>query len=303
MSLHKKKMFLHNPEGFCMFIKTALPEFLSVNSIISLFRVDMKTKGNMGEAHDFYEFLYVRRGTHRGEVDGKVYTLSEGQLLLYAPMSYHSLKEKSSAEGDIISFDSASSYLSLLVNKVITLSSKQKNMLSAIMEVGETCFEGFSRGNGSFGMKLRQDVDMYELHNLKNQLELFLIDLYSQEKKATGKTTAANYDNYKSEIFETAVHFMQSNIDRRITIEAICENCLVSPYLLKEVFRAKQNMPPIEYFIHLKIEKAKSMIKNSSMNFTQIAEVLGFSTVHYFSRIFKNKVGVSPKEYAKKAVK
>ncbi len=282
-----------------MFKKTALPEFLSVNSIVTIFRVDMKTREKRGEAHDFYELLYIRKGTHKGEVDGTVFTLSEGQLLLYAPMSYHVLAEKSSAEGDIVSFDSSSHSLDLLVNKVITLSAKQKIMLSGIMETGERCFEEFVRGAGNAGMKLRRDVDIFELHNLKNQLEMFLIDLYSAENKAKSKASPSNYDNYKSEMFENAVFYMQSNLDRQITLEEICENCYVSPYLLKEVFKLKLNMSPMAYFINLKIEKAKMLIKNSSMNFTQIAEVLGFSTVHYFSRIFKNKVGLSPKEYAK----
>ena len=47
------------------------------------------------------------------------------------------------------------------------------------------------------------------------------------------------------------------------------------------------------------MEEAKRLIEEADMNITQISEQLGFADVHYFSRIFKNRVGVSPKQYEK----
>ena len=283
-----------------MFQKTVLQEFLSVNSVVTIFKVDMKSREKQGEAHDFYEFLYITNGTHNVRVDKNVFTLSEGQMILYLPMSYHILEEKSSAQGYIVSFDSDSKNLETLANKVITLSARQKNMLFTIMETGEKCFEEYMVSEGNCGMRFKKDADIFELHNLKSQLELFLIDIYSVEKSKRENLCPSNYQNYRSEIFEKAVLYMKNNINRKLTITEISEHCLVSPYQIKDIFREKQKMSPIAYFISLKIEKAKKLIDNSSMNYTQISEVLGFSTVHYFSRIFKNKVGLSPKEYAKK---
>ena len=45
------------------------------------------------------------------------------------------------------------------------------------------------------------------------------------------------------------------------------------------------------------LEKAKELIRENDKNFTQISEELGFSTVHYFSRLFKKKTGMTPTEY------
>jgi YesN/AraC family two-component response regulator len=55
----------------------------------------------------------------------------------------------------------------------------------------------------------------------------------------------------------------------------------------------------MEYFYRLKIEEAKRLIRNGTNNFTQIADKLGYSTIHYFSRQFKKIVGMSPSEYSK----
>ena len=53
----------------------------------------------------------------------------------------------------------------------------------------------------------------------------------------------------------------------------------------------------IEYYSALKISEAKSMIRSGQMNFTQISEYLGYSSIHYFSRQFKRSTGMTPSEY------
>ena len=92
---------------------------------------------------------------------------------------------------------------------------------------------------------------------------------------------------------------MKSNIEKTLTLEQICRDCAISLSQLKRVCQKQCGMSPMSYFISLKIDTAKSMICDTSLNFTQISEKLGFTTVHYFSKLFKNKVGVSPSEYAK----
>ena len=54
----------------------------------------------------------------------------------------------------------------------------------------------------------------------------------------------------------------------------------------------------IEYFTLLKINGAKEMIRTGHLNFTQISEQLGYSSIHYFSRQFKKSTGMTPSEYA-----
>ena len=48
----------------------------------------------------------------------------------------------------------------------------------------------------------------------------------------------------------------------------------------------------------MKIDMAKQLIRTEQMNFTQISEKLGYSSIHYFSRQFKKLTGMTPSEYA-----
>lgn len=55
----------------------------------------------------------------------------------------------------------------------------------------------------------------------------------------------------------------------------------------------------MEYFRKLKIDKAKTMIREEEYNITQIANILGYNSIHYFSKQFKGITDMSPTEYAR----
>ena len=58
-------------------------------------------------------------------------------------------------------------------------------------------------------------------------------------------------------------------------------------------------MTPLQYRDKLVVDKAKVMLKLEEITISEIAEILGFADVAYFSRFFKKHVGVSPSEFAK----
>jgi AraC-like DNA-binding protein len=55
-------------------------------------------------------------------------------------------------------------------------------------------------------------------------------------------------------------------------------------------------MTPYQYFIHIKIQKAKSLLTQKDASVKEVAYKLGFDDQFYFSRLFKNKTGFSPSE-------
>ena len=55
----------------------------------------------------------------------------------------------------------------------------------------------------------------------------------------------------------------------------------------------------MDYFIDIKIMEAKRLIRLGELNFTQIAEKLGYTSIHHFSRSFKGKTRMSPGAYEK----
>ena len=66
-----------------------------------------------------------------------------------------------------------------------------------------------------------------------------------------------------------------------------------------EKFRKETNKTVIEYFNELKVGLAMDMIRNSGNSFTEISEELGFSTLNYFSKLFKAKTGMTLTDFSR----
>ena len=54
----------------------------------------------------------------------------------------------------------------------------------------------------------------------------------------------------------------------------------------------------MEYYNRVKLEKVKQMIREGSNNFTQISDVLNYSSLQQFSKVFKRYIGMTPSEYS-----
>jgi AraC-like DNA-binding protein len=68
------------------------------------------------------------------------------------------------------------------------------------------------------------------------------------------------------------------------------------------MFKKYTGVPPVQYHLDLKILRAKEMLLYTDKSVKEISYDLGFQSIYYFSRIFKNKLGVSPSEIRKTIV-
>lgn len=100
-------------------------------------------------------------------------------------------------------------------------------------------------------------------------------------------------------IVNRVTHYMNENIDRRLTIDEIASFAGYNPSYLYRQFVRQTSMAPIDYFTHLKINKATVYLLKTSMTIAQIAAKLGFSSADHFSRTFKRIVGISASEFRK----
>ena len=285
------------------YVRTSLTSFLSVRAIVSVLHIVLHNRICGGEAHDFPELLYVNSGTHTLKVDGIPYTMEPGQLIFYAPHAFHEGDLPSSAALNIISFEAELPELFPFYNKVITLTGKQQMTFSQIISEGLDVFQNVPAESGLLGMVPRTDIEDFALQRLKNQLELVLIDLYKTTEPKQPRTVAVNQENLRAEQITLAKEYLSAHLSENLSLVQIAEACSMSVPKLKLLFKEQCGCGPISYFISMKINAAKKMICDTSLSFTQIAEQLGFQSVHYFSKLFKEKTGMTPSEYAKSLYK
>ena len=105
--------------------------------------------------------------------------------------------------------------------------------------------------------------------------------------------------NYYEKIVAKAKYLMESNIYNAINLPGISEQLGISTSRLNEIFKTYTSMTPYQYYIQIKINKAESLLEQEDISVKEAAFRMGFEDQYYFSRLFKNKTGVSPSDWKK----
>jgi AraC-like DNA-binding protein/quercetin dioxygenase-like cupin family protein len=98
---------------------------------------------------------------------------------------------------------------------------------------------------------------------------------------------------------ERSILFMKSNLAEKLTLSGIAKEVKLSASHFSLLFRKKTGYSPMEYFIHLRIQKACQLLDSTTYRVSEISEMAGYDDQYYFSRIFKKVMGVSPVNYRK----
>ena len=104
--------------------------------------------------------------------------------------------------------------------------------------------------------------------------------------------------SFESSACRRITRYLEDHICESLSLEAICHDNLIGRSQLQKIFREEYGCGVIDFFSHMKINFARQLIRENDMNFTQISEFLGYSSIHYFSRQFKKLCGMTPTEYA-----
>jgi len=98
-------------------------------------------------------------------------------------------------------------------------------------------------------------------------------------------------------VLKPAIKNIESNPFNLCSIEELAKMCGLSSGGFRRIFKQYTGKSPKEYILDIKISTAKRLLEESNMSVSRIAEILNFDTTAYFSRFFKKKTQISPKEY------
>ena len=98
---------------------------------------------------------------------------------------------------------------------------------------------------------------------------------------------------------EPAVAFIHTNLCRNISIREICAHTHLSTSALYRQFRKHFGCTVSSYINSRRIEKAVEFLERTQFTIDSISEQLGFSDATYFTRIFKQEMGIPPTQYRK----
>ena len=113
------------------------------------------------------------------------------------------------------------------------------------------------------------------------------------------RPTTHMQQTYENELLNDILLYIDNNIYEKISVSTLCEHFCISTSMLHSLFRKNMNNTAKNYINELKLSKSKELIRNSTHTLSEISEMLGFSSIHYFSKKFKSYFNISPTEYSK----
>lgn len=94
-----------------------------------------------------------------------------------------------------------------------------------------------------------------------------------------------------------AIQYFKKNLDKKLTLRQVAQEAGYATTYFTILFKKVTNYPPLSYFSHLKILKACEYLDYTSLKIKDISYRLGYSDPYYFTRDFRKKMGLSPRQY------
>ena len=285
------------------FVKQENRRSISVSRIVTVLYMEYTPDFVFpGEAHDFWEFAYIDKGSMIFTADGREFLIQGGELVFHKPNEFHRLEARglSAPNISVVSFVCTSRAMKYFEDKIFRLSAEERRLLSAVLREGLSAFEPLTARPPVMGMRERTDAPFGARQMTFNLLEQFLLTLsrrtghgIRRESRSMGPMEEEDYPEEVRQILA----FMDDHLEEKLSVRDFAAAFSMSESALKKKFSACVRRGIIDIFNDRKLRRAKQLIRENELNFTEIAELLGFSSVHYFSRLFRQRTGMSPSEY------
>lgn len=256
---------------------------------------------SQGQPQPFWEMVYVDKGELVAVSDAGMRRLMQGDVVLHPPGERRGGTASACKPPNllVIGFECGSAAIGGLRDKTFRLGDSERRLLAEMMREGMSW--PAAAMSGERNRKPLPPLGWTQL--VKNQLEILLIQLLRKgsaaEAGTDGKLSSVQKEQYESGLVQNMIQYIERTDMAELSLDRICRTFALSRNHLGVLFKRATGCSVMEYVRRLKIDRAKALIREEACNYTEIAERLGYSSIHYFSKDFKKWTGTAPSEYAK----
>ena len=250
-----------------------------------------------GESHDFWEAVYADKGDITVFADDREFILPQGNIFFHKPNQWHTLHCSPDIANNvaIISFECTSPDMSFFEDKMLTVGQEDKTIISKIISEYTGAFS--TPLNDPYTTRITRKKEA--ICGSEQLVKQYIAELIISFLRGTAASLSRSQMsiNRESALCNMLVNYMVDHITESISINELVRYSGFNKTTIASVFRNTFDMSIMEYFINLKIDLAKKYLRENNYNISQISYILGYSSIHYFSRQFKKVTGLSPGEY------
>ncbi len=232
-----------------------------------------------GRTIDGYQILLIMEGEGVVENIHGTFAVSPGSIIIVRDNEWHRYKPKSE-KGWVelyVGFNGMLANHFLKENKVL------QNQTVINCGFNELIYQTYTK---------LFDVAAKEFPGSQQVASSCIIELlaniasWEKQKQFTDKPIA--------KIIEHTKLLMRENIYAEIDLEQIAIDSNITYSYLRRMFKSYTGISPHQYFLDMKLLRAKELLITSNLTIKEISYHMGFGSEHYFSRIFKKKTGLLP---------
>ncbi len=280
------------------YVKTKLNSVISIPKIVTIHYNEFD-EGFVfeGESHDFWEMVYVDKGRVEICADSEKTVLSQGEVIFHRPNEFHSIRAfESSPNFFVISFVCHSAAMSYFEKKRGKIGKDLKPFVSGILREADRAYVILPNRPNLLELERREDAPVGSDQMIKTYLEQLLI-LMIRSAECREPLIFPSKESLQNHLVIEIKEYIEAHLENNVSISDICTHLGYSKTYLSRVFHETSGETMANYMTLRKIDRAKTLVREQKMNFSEISEHLSFNNPQYFSRVFKRVTGMSPSEF------
>lgn len=249
--------------------------------------------------HDHLEMAFVLSGSGRYLIEGELYPIQEGDLLILNPGVRH--QSQTDPETDMPATEFFVGFSDIHF----------KGLLPNTMPLpgGAVLYHT----SGELRRKLvKLSASMQEENAVCRQGRYFMLKAYlvqmillviREQCAPVERAAGCSFESAnKKYVVGQIIRYFEEHYSERISLDQIAENMYLSPFYISKIFKSETGDPPIRHLIDIRLEKARKLLEEGRAGSIQEAAArVGYEDAYHFSKLFKKRYGISPSQVRKNA--
>ena len=275
---------------------TAQKKDIVIEEMNPTFLFTWKGTRNKGDdqyhSHDFPELAFVLSGSGKYRIEGRLYSVGEGDVLILNPgVRHQALLDGESALptteffvgfSDIQIKDMPRNYFpapegEYIIHTTGELRQKLFRICASMEAENAVCRQG----------------RYFMLKSYLVQMLLLVIREQCTPVEAPGGYAFESVN--KKYVVEQIINYFDDHYNEKISLDHIAENMYLSPFYISKIFKSETGDTPINHLIRVRMEKARELLdQGESASIQEVAASVGYEDAYHFSKLFKKRYGISP---------
>ena len=232
--------------------------------------------------HNHMELFYIVGGRGQFLIEDQIHPVNTGQLVIINPSVLHTEVSLNAQPLE---------YIVLGVDGIELAVTTNENQPFAVLNPAESAEISSCLRNILREMELKstgyEDV-------CQAFMEILIIRLMRNIELSTSAESNVLTANRQCAAIR---RYIDLHFKEPLSLDQLAEESHMNKYYLSHAFKRQYGISPINYMINRRLEESKYLLAETDFSMSQIAQLLGFSSLSYFSQLFRKTQSVSPREY------